>query len=173
MNYTKAFAASVLAIVLSLPLWAEEVARSCDTCELQTQRSVVMSTSPEGATPLLSAQLAREQIEEEFRVWPAGLTAQNDTLPRSLPRTATHPMARWSLIFGICSLVPTLLSLAFAPLAIILGAKALGKMKTDPYPWRGRGLAIAGIVMGSISALVGLIALVVALVLLQIFFSWI
>jgi len=59
-----------------------------------------------------------------------------------------------SLVFGIIGGSPAL-SIASIP-AIILGHLALHKIKKDPNAYTGKGLAIAGLVLGYLGLAVGL-----------------
>src|SRR6056297_2590912 len=70
------------------------------------------------------------------------------------PRTSTA--AVWSLVLGILSMF-CLWLLGSIP-AIILGIMALSRINAQPAALAGRGLAISGIVTGSIGILTGLVA---------------
>jgi competence protein ComGC len=68
----------------------------------------------------------------------------------------TKGMAIASLVLGIIS-IPTLgLIFVGGLLGIILGVIALGKIKSDPAHYAGKGLAIAGIVTSSLSILIAI-----------------
>ena len=58
-------------------------------------------------------------------------------------------IAAISFVFGLTFWIP-LLNLIFGLLAIILGFKALSKIKKNPEMYSGKWLAIAGIVLGAI-----------------------
>ncbi len=82
----------------------------------------------------------------------------NLTLPKP------HGFAIASLIGGILSILISFIppfSLVPAVLAIIFGAIGIRRISEDPKTWRGKGMAIAGIIMGSL-----LIVLTLAAVLL-------
>lgn len=63
------------------------------------------------------------------------------------PETKTSRLAAYSLVLGIASFIT--LTLTAVP-GLILGIVALGKIKKNPETLKGRGLAIAGIVVSSI-----------------------
>jgi len=63
------------------------------------------------------------------------------------PETKTSRLAVYSLVLGIASFIT--LTLTAVP-GLILGIVALGKIKKNPETLKGRGLAIAGIVVSSI-----------------------
>lgn len=72
-----------------------------------------------------------------------------------------------ALVLGICSIMLWPTAIVTAPLALIFGVQAL-KQTSGPAPRAGRGMAIAGIVCGSvgivIAVVVGLAFLVFAIV---------
>jgi hypothetical protein len=74
--------------------------------------------------------------------------------------TRTNNFAVASLVLGI---VGVLMCFLFVPsiLAVIFGAVGLSQIKQQPFVYRGRGLATAGLVLGLIG--VALIALTVGL----------
>ncbi len=82
-------------------------------------------------------------------------------------KTKSKGMAIASMVCGICGLVfcwwPFVSWLAFiaAVLGIIFGAIALSKIKKGEAD--GKGMAIAGIVCGSVSIVGGVIVLVIAI----------
>ena len=63
------------------------------------------------------------------------------------PKTKTSGLAVASLVLGIAALVT--LNLTAVP-GLILGIFALDKIKKNPEALKGRGLAIAGIVVSSV-----------------------
>jgi len=72
------------------------------------------------------------------------------------PGPAVSGLALASLICGVCSYpclcgsgVVNWLGLAIAAVAVILGALALRRIRREPDRFRGRGLALAGIVAGA------------------------
>lgn len=67
--------------------------------------------------------------------------------------TRTNQMAVWALVTGILSL---LCCCVLGPVSIVLGAVALTHLKQHPEE-RGAGFAIAGIVLGSLAILLGII----------------
>jgi hypothetical protein len=79
------------------------------------------------------------------------------------PAAATNPLAIWALVTGIGSVVLCCCGL-LAPVSIVLGAVALAQIKRNPNQ-RGRGFAIAGLVLGCIALLfsiIGLIAMILS-----------
>jgi hypothetical protein len=67
--------------------------------------------------------------------------------------------ATWALVTGILSI---LCCQVFAPVSIVLGAMALSQIKQNPHQG-GRGMAVAGIIMGCVSILLGIVVFVVFL----------
>jgi hypothetical protein len=86
----------------------------------------------------------------------------NGTTPPPIPSQApslppkTDPLAVWSLVLGILSLVCFGL-LAGIP-AVICGHKALNKIKNSYGTLSGNGLAIAGLATGYLGAVLGTIS---------------
>ena len=76
--------------------------------------------------------------------------------PNQPAAKATPPGAVWSLVFGILSLF-CLWILGSIP-AIILGALSIKKAKANPETVGGEGLALAGIITGSIGVFTGFIS---------------
>ncbi|MDF1738152.1 MAG: DUF4190 domain-containing protein [Verrucomicrobiales bacterium] len=76
--------------------------------------------------------------------------------PNQPTAKVTPPGAVWSLVFGILSLF-CLWILGSIP-AIILGAISIKKAKANPETVGGEGLALAGIITGSIGVFTGLVA---------------
>jgi len=72
----------------------------------------------------------------------------------------TQPLALTSFILSTVGLILNMLAWFFGPLSIIFGIIALSKIKRDKAKWKGKGFAIAGIVIGIISIPVFLILLV-------------
>lgn len=76
--------------------------------------------------------------------------------------TQNKTFALLSLIFGILS-VPCCGFLVFAVAALVLGFVAVSKEKSEPANYGGRGMAIAGIVLGAVSLVLGLLSWVLNL----------
>jgi len=72
----------------------------------------------------------------------------------------TQPLALTSFILSMVGLILNMLAWFFGPLSIIFGIIALSKIKRDKTKWKGKGFAIAGIVIGIVSIPVFLILLV-------------
>jgi len=70
-----------------------------------------------------------------------------------------HPLAIISLVAGILS-IPTCccfgIGIPFGIAAIVCGIIAMGKAKANPELYKGNGLAIAGIICGSLGMLSGI-----------------
>jgi hypothetical protein len=66
-----------------------------------------------------------------------------------------NPLAGWALGTGIASL-PCCFMLILGPVSIVLGAMALSQINQNPKQG-GRGLATAGIVLGCISLVIGIL----------------
>jgi hypothetical protein len=75
-----------------------------------------------------------------------------------------NPLAITSMILGILSIptcccwfigAPFLIAIA----ALVLGIVAMGKIRGNPQAWKGSGMAVAGIVCGSIGLLLDLLAI--------------
>ena len=82
-----------------------------------------------------------------------------DTTPPTSPPTGskTSPGAIWSLVLGILSMF-CLWILGSIP-AIILGTIAIKKINREPEKFSGKGIALAGIITGSVGILSGLLTL--------------
>jgi len=72
-----------------------------------------------------------------------------------------NPLAIASMVLGIlsiptccCAFIGTPLSIA----AVVLGIVSMGKIKNQPQAWKGTGLAITGIVTGSVGVLLWIAA---------------
>ena len=77
--------------------------------------------------------------------------------PASAPATPpANPLAAWALGTGIASVTCCFLPI-LSPVSIVLGAIALSQINQNPKQG-GRGLATAGIVLGCISLLMGIVA---------------
>jgi hypothetical protein len=85
---------------------------------------------------------------------PINLGATSQPSPAAAP--SNNPLAGWALGTGIASLTCCPL-LIFSPISIVLGVMALSRIKQHPNQG-GRGLAIAGIVLGCISLLMGILS---------------
>lgn len=72
----------------------------------------------------------------------------------------THGLAVASMILGILSLITFYGALLFGVLAIIFGAIALNKIKTNPEAYKGKGMAKAGLICGIVA--LGLIIIIIA-----------
>lgn len=88
--------------------------------------------------------------------WP---TATPGSPPPEAPGKATA-----ALIVGIAALVVFPLAIFLAPAAIVLGVLALRQLKGRPPGTPGRGMAIAGIVLGGVAVLVGITVVLAAIV---------
>jgi Domain of unknown function (DUF4190)/GYF domain 2 len=78
------------------------------------------------------------------------------TFPTTPPVPASNVMARWALGVGIAS-IPCFCCMILGPVSIGLGVLALSQIKQNPNQ-EGRGMAVAGIVLGSISLLFTLLS---------------
>lgn len=100
---------------------------------------------------------------------PANSTdAQGGVVPRSAGG-ARNGMAIAAMVLGVVGIV---LSFLIAFLGIILGIIALvlaivARRRGESVPGHGRGLIIAGIVLGALSIVVGIVNIVLAAVLLS------
>jgi hypothetical protein len=75
----------------------------------------------------------------------------------------TNPLAAWSLGTGIAAILPCCCWTVVLPAtSIALGAIALSQIKQNPNQ-AGRSMAVAGIVLGSLALLSGLIFWIVAI----------
>ena len=81
-------------------------------------------------------------------------------LTESTPGYAAVPAAQKTNVLAIVSLVISILG--FNVIAIILGAIALNQIKKTGE--NGRGLALAGIIIGAISLVLGIILIIVSVV---------
>ena len=86
-----------------------------------------------------------------------------DQFDHALSIPPRKSLAIASLVVGIIS-IPTLgLLFVGGVTGIVLGAVALNKAKTQPKRYAGRGLAIAGIITSSVSLLIAIPAIIVAI----------
>jgi hypothetical protein len=85
---------------------------------------------------------------------PSFPSAPRPPSPSGLP--PNNPLAAWSLGTGIASL-PCCFSFILSPVSIVLGAVALSQINRNPNQG-GRGMAAAGIVLGSISLVMAVVA---------------
>ena len=77
-------------------------------------------------------------------------SADGKWYPPQPPAPRTNAMAVASLVCGLASL--TLLPLfVLQVLAVIFGHKAMRQIKQDPKSERGRGMALAGLVVGYVA----------------------
>jgi hypothetical protein len=81
------------------------------------------------------------------------------TFPSAPPVPTTNSMAGWSLGTGIFAI---LCCQIFGPVSIILGVMALSQIKQNPNQG-GRGLAVSGIILGSLSLLLAFVAILIFL----------
>jgi hypothetical protein len=90
--------------------------------------------------------------------------------PPFAPPPPKHPHATSSMVMGIIALagsVVCILPILLAPVAWILGAKAVKEIDANPSAYSGRGEASAGKIMGIIGTvflILGLIALAIIIV---------
>jgi hypothetical protein len=91
---------------------------------------------------------------------PTGLSAPAPA-PYAQPRTSGKAIA--ALVLGICAIVLWFTAIVTGPLAIIFGVQGLRQTKAVPQV-QGRGMAIAGIVTGSIGVAVGVVVVLAAVV---------
>lgn len=77
-----------------------------------------------------------------------------------------HPLAMWGFIASVgtflIAFIPFLNILAFLlpPTGIVLSAVGLSKIKKEPAKFRGRGFALAGIIVGAAIIVLGTLAIV-------------
>lgn len=89
------------------------------------------------------------------------MTTLDPAIPPGTPSSPKTPAgAVWSLVLGILSMF-CLWILGSIP-AIILGALALRKINANPGQWGGKGIALAGIITGSVGILTGLVTVAIA-----------
>jgi hypothetical protein len=76
----------------------------------------------------------------------------------------THPLAIASLVTGILAIVPGcccgFLGIPLAIAAVITGILGMNKINADPNQFKGKGLAIAGLVCGGLGLVVDVIGIV-------------
>ena len=77
----------------------------------------------------------------------------------------TSMKAIFSLICGILGLCCS--NLSFGPVAIVLGILARNDIKSNPERWRGDGLAIAGIALGAVDIILGIISMIASIILFR------
>lgn len=69
--------------------------------------------------------------------------------------TKKKGLAIASLVFGIIGGYPSLSTASIV--AIVCGIMALNKIKKDPNSYNGRGLAIAGLILGGLGLIMGVV----------------
>ena len=85
--------------------------------------------------------------------------------------TRPHAFTIVSLVCGILSILLSFLTILVIPLAIlaiIFGALGIRKVSSEPKIWRGKGMALAGIIMGSLMLLLAILVIVYLIA----FFTW-
>jgi hypothetical protein len=95
---------------------------------------------------------------------PAGYQTPSPASPDEQP---TSGMAVTALVLGIVSLPLACVGVGLITgiIALILGIIAMGKTGEPPYAMKGKGMAIAGLVLGIASVLIGPIALLTGILL--------
>ncbi|HEY8816148.1 MAG TPA: hypothetical protein VIP57_13725 [Candidatus Dormibacteraeota bacterium] len=71
--------------------------------------------------------------------------------------------AIFGIVFGLLLGLP---GLAFGPMAYLLGRSAISRIDEADQPWTGRGLAMAGSVLGVVATAIGAVVTLAWLVLL-------
>ena len=74
-----------------------------------------------------------------------------------VPAAPTEPLAIWSLVLGILSMI-CCSAMIFSIGAIVTGHLALSSIKKNPLR-QGRGMALAGLIMGYVSIVIGIIVI--------------
>jgi hypothetical protein len=74
-----------------------------------------------------------------------------------MPAAPTEPLAVWSLVLGILSVI-CCTAMIFSIGAVVTGHLALSSLKKNPLR-QGRGMAMAGLIMGYISIVIGIITI--------------
>jgi hypothetical protein len=85
--------------------------------------------------------------------------------PSAPAAPATNAMAGWALGTGIFAI---LCCQIFAPVSIVLGIMALSQIKQNPNQG-GRGFAVAGIILGSVSLLIAVAVILIWLLIPGVF----
>ncbi len=101
--------------------------------------------------------LSRKELRKHVRTQYKKLKATGAWLlqPEAATQTRTDGLAIASLICGIVGLF--FLGILLGPLAIIFGAISLNKMAKNPGMYSGKGMAIAGLVIGVVATLLSII----------------
>lgn len=94
-------------------------------------------------------KMTREKVEHSYSDRKEYDSAKSETL------------SNFSFLSGILGLL--FAGILFGPAAIILGFLGLSKISKNPEKWKGRGWAIAGIIIGFIGFIFGLVMLLVIL----------
>jgi hypothetical protein len=87
---------------------------------------------------------------------PPPITLAAPRPPSAVGAPPANPLAAWALGTGIASLSCCFLPI-LSPVSIVLGAMAISQINLNPKQG-GRGLATAGIVLGCISLVMGIIS---------------
>ncbi len=80
-----------------------------------------------------------------------------------------HPLAMWGFIASLSPLVIVFIpflnffTVFLPPVGIILSAIGLSKIKKEPKKYKGRGFALAGIIVGGVTIVLGTVLIVVGL----------
>ncbi|MEA3137099.1 MAG: hypothetical protein QOC71_1380 [Thermoplasmata archaeon] len=99
-------------------------------------------------------------------ILPSGVPAPPPIPPLSPPAAvgSAPGKATAALVLGIATFVAFPIAIVLGPIALVLGIQALRKIKASPPGTPGQGMAVAGIVLGSVGILFGLTVVMAALV---------
>jgi hypothetical protein len=125
------------------------------------KHSIVEVTAPQ--QPEADTEKAEAPVQKEvvLKKKPLVSTIKKQLLaPDQTGDIRPHWMAILSLIAGILALVAYYGAIPLGILAIVFGAIALRRINNDPATYRGRGMAIAGIVCGIVALAIVLTVLV-------------
>lgn len=98
----------------------------------------------------------RKMVEQPFPNSFPGRLVEKDVLP-------VHSLSRLSLILGIIGLILPLVGLPLSTMALVFGIRGLIQTIRHSDEYRGRGMAIAGIVTGGAGIILGLILITLIL----------
>lgn len=165
---------STLWKIITLPLlllvfaFSNLYAVQSTTIDLSKTEDVATISSTRTATDSPRKSKRESRLIERFKERLASLFSKNNTQENIVQNdnieTKNHGLAIASLVLGIIA-IPTFyigIGFLFSLLAIIFGAIAKGKIKSSGGFYTGKGMAIAGIILG----IIPLVLLVFALFLL-------
>jgi hypothetical protein len=113
--------------------------------------------------PVLVGRVEARVVSEQSQGEGWWQAADGKWYPPQTPAPTTNTMAVAALVCGLASLTLTPL-FVLQVLAVVFGHKALRQIRQDPTSERGRGMALAGLVVGYVAIVVGVLFWVMFLI---------